>query len=82
MIDVKKIAKLANLPITDEEEKKYLVQLEDTLSHIGNLNEINTEGVEGTYQVTGKENAMREDDIKPENCVSKQKYATLQIITN
>ncbi|MDO8514993.1 MAG: Asp-tRNA(Asn)/Glu-tRNA(Gln) amidotransferase subunit GatC [bacterium] len=77
MIDVTKIAKLSNLPVGD-----YQVALEDTLKHIGNLKEINTDNVEGTYQVTGKTNATREDKVTLENCVPKKVYATKQIITN
>jgi aspartyl-tRNA(Asn)/glutamyl-tRNA(Gln) amidotransferase subunit C len=82
MIDVKKIGRLANLATTDDEEKKYRLQLEDTLNHIGNLNEIDTDNIEGTYQVTGKQNAMREDVVDLKNCLSKKVYAIKQIIPN
>ncbi len=64
-IDVSHIAELANLPLTDEEKKKFEKQLEDTLEHIANLQEINTKNIEPTNQVTGLENVMREDVVKP-----------------
>lgn len=64
-IDVSHVAKLANLPLTDEEKKTFEKQLEDTLEHIANLQEIDTKNVEPTSQVTGLENVMREDVVRP-----------------
>lgn len=63
-IDVKHIAKLANLPITDEEEKKFETQLGETLSYIEMLQEVDTKNVKVTNQVTGLENVFREDEVK------------------
>ena len=64
-INVKYIAKLANLPLSKKEENKFGRQLEETLSYIGNLKEISTENVKPTSQVTGLENITREDIVKP-----------------
>lgn len=64
-INVKHVAKLANLPLTNEEEKKFEKQLEETLSYIENLNEIDTKNVKPTSQVTGLENVFREDIVEP-----------------
>lgn len=61
-IDVKHIAKLANLPLKPEEEEKFERQLSETLSYVEKLNSINTKGVEPTSQVTGLENITREDE--------------------
>lgn len=61
-IDVKKVAKLANLKLTLEEETKFEKQLSDILSYVEKLNEVKTEGVEQTAQVTGLQNVKREDD--------------------
>ena len=63
--DISHIAKLANLPLTDEEKKKFEKQLEETISYIQNLNEVDATGIEPTSQVTGLENVTREDEIKP-----------------
>ena len=49
--DVSHIAKLANLPLTEEEKKKFEKQLEETLSYIS--------------QVTGLENVERDDITTP-----------------
>jgi aspartyl-tRNA(Asn)/glutamyl-tRNA(Gln) amidotransferase subunit C len=64
-IDVKKVAKLANLPLSTGEEKKLEAQLEETLAYIDNLNEVDTDKVETTNQVTGLENVSREDKARP-----------------
>lgn len=64
-INVSHVAKLANLPLTDEEKKKFEVQLEETLAYVDQLKEIPTEKVPTTNQVTGLENITREDLVKP-----------------
>ena len=60
-LDVKHIAKLANLPISNEEEKKLEEQLSETLSYVAILKEVDTKNVEPTAHVTGLENITRED---------------------
>ena len=64
-IDVKHVAQLANLTLSDAELKKFEKQLDETLAYISNLNEIDTKNVEPTNQVTGLENVTREDVAKP-----------------
>ncbi len=61
--DIKHVAKLANLSLSDEEEKKFSAQLEETVSYIEGLNEVDTSGVSPTSQVTGLENITREDEV-------------------
>ena len=63
-INVKHVAKLANLPISDEEAHKLEDQLSETLEYIEKLNEINTEKVEPTHSVTGLSNIMRSDETE------------------
>lgn len=64
--EVKKIAKLANLPLKDNEEDLFAKQFSDTIKVVNELNEIDTTGVAATYQVSGLSNVVREDvvDIK------------------
>lgn len=62
--NISRIATLANLPFTDEEIKKLEPQLEETLSYVDQLNEIDTTNIEPTSQVTGLENILREDVTK------------------
>jgi aspartyl-tRNA(Asn)/glutamyl-tRNA(Gln) amidotransferase subunit C len=64
-IDVPHIAKLANLPLSDDEIKKFDKQLAETLKYVENLGEIDTKNVEPTAHVTGLENVTREDVAQP-----------------
>lgn len=61
-INVKHVAKLANLPISADEEKKFEKQLSEILSYVEKLKEVDTKNVEITSQVTGLENITREDE--------------------
>jgi len=61
-IDIKKVAKLANLKLSPEEEKEFDGQLNDILSYIEQLNKIDTSKVNPTAQVTGLKNQFRKDN--------------------
>lgn len=60
-IDVKHVAKLANLKINPKDEEKFEKQLTEILGYVDKLSKANTENVEITSQVTGLENIKRED---------------------
>jgi aspartyl-tRNA(Asn)/glutamyl-tRNA(Gln) amidotransferase subunit C len=64
-IDVKHVAELANLSLTDEETQKFETQLSEVLDYIKKLDEVDVSGVEPTSQVTGLENISREDESRP-----------------
>src|SRR5713226_8006854 len=49
--DVLKVAALANLELTDAEVETYRGQLDDILTYIGKLNEIDTTNIEPMTQV-------------------------------
>lgn len=75
--EVMKIAKLANLTLTDEELKKFPEQFSQTIEVINQLNEIDTTGTANTAQVTGLVNVTREDGIDSDRMLS-QKEALSQ----
>jgi len=62
-MDVKQVAKLANLSLTPAEEKKFAKQFSETLKTINLINELDTSRVMPTFQVTGLTNVMREDKV-------------------
>ena len=64
-VDVSHIAKLANLPLTEPEKKKFENQLLETLKHVDSLSDIDTANSKPTSQVTGLENVTREDETLP-----------------
>jgi aspartyl-tRNA(Asn)/glutamyl-tRNA(Gln) amidotransferase subunit C len=49
--EVRYVADLANLKLTDAEVRKYQADLDEILLHVDKLNEIDTEGVEPMAQV-------------------------------
>ena len=61
--EVEKIAKLARLELADDEIKTYSEQLSDILGYIDQLQEVDTENVKITSQVTGLSNVMRQDEV-------------------
>lgn len=62
-IDVAKVAKLANLTLSPDEENEFNKQLNDVVGYIEKLNSIDTSTVEPTAQVTGLKNRLRNDSF-------------------
>jgi aspartyl-tRNA(Asn)/glutamyl-tRNA(Gln) amidotransferase subunit C len=57
--DVRYVAELAHLELTEEEVKRFLPQLDSILQYVQKLNELDTSAIEPMAQVTypGSENA-------------------------
>ena len=62
--DVRHLAQLSNLQLTDEEIEHLRVDLGNIVAYIDQLNELDTTGIEPTYQVTGLENVWRDDTVQ------------------
>jgi len=60
-IDIKKVAKLANLTLSLDEETEFDKQLNDIVGYIEKLNSVDTSNIEPTAQVTGLKNRTRND---------------------
>jgi len=58
---VKHVANLARLAITEEETEMFTKQLDAMISFAEQLNELDTDGVEPTSHVLDMKNVMRED---------------------
>ena len=63
--DILHIAKLSKLELTEKEVKTFGPQLSDILEYVEKLNEVDTEGVADTSQVTGLENIFKNDEVVP-----------------
>ena len=61
--DVQHLAQLSSLQLDDHEVEALRVDLGNILGYIDKLSELNTEGVEPTYQVTDLQNVWRDDVI-------------------
>ena len=62
-LDVRYVAKLARIALTDEEARTYGAQLADILGHVAALNELDTSDVAATAQVIESRNVEREDAL-------------------
>lgn len=74
--DVLHLAQLSSLQLPDEEAADLQVDLENILKYVEQLGELDTTGVEPTYQVTGLSNVWR-DDVVIESSVSREMLLSL-----
>lgn len=63
--DVAHIARLARLRVTPEDAKRFADELTAIFAFVDQLNEVSTDGVEPTAQVTGLSSVVREDVVLP-----------------
>ena len=61
--DVRKVAQLARLELPEDQIEIYTAQLEEILSYIDQLQEIDTENISPTTRAVEVVNAMREDSV-------------------
>ena len=62
--DIQHLASLSSLALADDEVDGLRQDLENIIGYIEQLGELDTSGVEPTYQVTGLENVWREDEVQ------------------
>ena len=70
-IDVRYVAHLARLHLTDEEAAQFQGQLEEILQHVRKLSALNVDGVEPTAHAMPVQNVFRKDETKP--CMDHEK---------
>jgi len=63
--EVEHIAKLARLQLTDEEKKRFQVELGKILEYFDQLKKLDTEKVPPMTHAVPIENVLREDQVKP-----------------
>ncbi|HRC28140.1 MAG TPA: Asp-tRNA(Asn)/Glu-tRNA(Gln) amidotransferase subunit GatC [Candidatus Saccharimonas sp.] len=74
--DVRHLAQLSNLQLGDDEIAGLQTDLENILNYIDQLGQLDTTGIEPTYQVTGLENMWR-DDVAVQSEVSREQLLAL-----
>lgn len=65
--DILYLAKLSNLTLDDQEVEGLRQDLDNIVGYISQLDELDTENIEPTYQVFEMENVWREDEILPQD---------------
>ncbi|MDF1860036.1 MAG: Asp-tRNA(Asn)/Glu-tRNA(Gln) amidotransferase subunit GatC [Verrucomicrobiales bacterium] len=60
-MNVRDVAHLARIRLTDEEVSEYQVQMDEILKYVEQLNQIDVEGIEPTAHAEDVFNVIRED---------------------
>jgi aspartyl-tRNA(Asn)/glutamyl-tRNA(Gln) amidotransferase subunit C len=63
--EVRHIAGLARLELTSEDEIRMTEQMNDILSYVEKLNELDTSSIQPTTHATQLENVFRDDEVTP-----------------
>ena len=71
--DIEQIATLARLKLSDEEKERYADQLSVVFEYMDILQEVETNDVPETCQVTGLEDVVRQDKATPCDEETRQK---------
>lgn len=61
--DVQHLAQLSSLQLGTDEAEALRVDISNIIGYIEQLSELNTDGIEPTYQVTDLSNVWREDEV-------------------
>ena len=64
-IDVRYVAKLARIALTDEEVERFGRELGDLLDHVRAISKLDTNNISATAQVVVQRNVEREDSVGP-----------------
>jgi aspartyl-tRNA(Asn)/glutamyl-tRNA(Gln) amidotransferase subunit C len=65
LAQVQKVAHLARLALTPEEEQLYTTQLNSILGYVEQLSELDVSGVEPTFRPVDTVNVVRADEHRP-----------------
>ena len=63
--EVKRIARLARVGLSDDEVARFQVQLSEILDYFQRLREVDTEGLPPTAHTLAMQNVMRADETRP-----------------
>ena len=73
--EIKHLADLSNFSLSDAEIDSLGGDLENIIKYISQLDELDTAGVEPTYQVFEMENIWRPDEIQPQEATREELLA-------
>ena len=65
--EIKHLAELSNFSISDKEADSLKVDIENIIKYINRIDELDTEGIEPTFQCIEMENVWRPDEILPQD---------------
>ena len=62
---VEHVAWLARIKLTEDEKEKFTKLFNDILEYFRKIDEVDTTGVETTFQVVQIKNVLRDDEVRP-----------------
>jgi aspartyl-tRNA(Asn)/glutamyl-tRNA(Gln) amidotransferase subunit C len=73
--DARHLAQLSSLQLSEDELSELQEDISNILGYVEQLSDLDTEGVEPTYQVTDLENISREDIVVSDDITREQLLA-------
>lgn len=73
--DITHLADLSNFALTDTQIDALQTDLQGIISYISQLDDLDTESIEPTYQVFEMENVWRDDEILPQDATREELLA-------
>lgn len=73
--NIKHLAELSDFALSDAQAEKLGADLKNIINYISELDNLDTEGVEPTYQVFEMENVWRDDEILPQDATREELLA-------
>ena len=73
--DIKYVAKLAKLNLSEDEKEQLVNQMVDIVEFANKISKLDTDGVKPTNHILEVQNVFREDEVKPS-------YARDEILKN
>lgn len=76
------LAELSNFALTDSESTHLVSDINDIIKYISQLDELDTTGIEPTYQVFEMENVWRADEIAEQDATPDELLALTKTTQN
>ena len=73
--DIEHLADLSNFALSDDQIEALKTDLQGIISYISELDNLDTDNIEPTYQVFEMENVWRDDEIKPQDATREELLA-------
>jgi len=69
---IDKLAKLSSLEISEDKKEKLKSELEDIVSFVENLNEVDVSNVDATFTTIASGQPLREDEVNSDDEITKR----------
>ncbi len=76
------LAELSNLALSDKQSASLLTDLNGIINYISQLDQLDTSGIDPTYQVFEMENVWRDDEILPQDADPEQLLSLTREVYN